>query len=193
MSLIDRSVRDLVAAFRASEPVPGGGSAAALAGAVGAALLAMVAGLPRSRAASAGDVERLTAAGREAARLSEELTTLVDRDSDAYSAVLAAYKLPKGPDAESRARSRRIQEATLEATLAPLEVMRRCAAAIEHAAVVATLGNANASSDVQVAVELLKAARRGAKLNVEINLAGLEDASFVASTRSEVDGLAAEG
>jgi formiminotetrahydrofolate cyclodeaminase len=188
-SLTERSVRELLAAFRASDPAPGGGSAAALAGAVGAALLAMVAGLPRPRATSAPDVDRLTTAGREAARLSEELTTLVDRDSDAYKAVMAAYKLPKGSESETRARSALIQEAMMEATVVPLEVMRTCAAALEQAPAVGTLGNANASSDVQVAIELLKAARRGARLNVEINLEGLKDVSFAVVTRREIDRL----
>jgi methenyltetrahydrofolate cyclohydrolase len=83
MTLSELTVRDLITAFRSPEPTPGGGSAAALAGAVGAALLAMVASLGRPRASTAEDVSRLTAAGRRCSELSQELTTLIDRDSDA--------------------------------------------------------------------------------------------------------------
>jgi formiminotetrahydrofolate cyclodeaminase len=192
MSLVDRSVAELVAAFRSPAPTPGGGSAAALAGAVGAALLAMVASLPRPRAAAPDDVDRLGAAGRHAGELSETLTALIDRDSTAYDAVTAAYRLPKASDDEKRVRSSAIQAALLHATDVPLEVMRCCAAALRHAPVVADLANANASSDVQVAVELLNAGVRGAKVNVEINLGSLKDAARVDQIRREVLLLSSE-
>jgi methenyltetrahydrofolate cyclohydrolase len=186
MTLTDRSVRELLAAFRSPDPTPGGGSASALAGAVGAALLAMVAGLSRLRAATAEDLERLAAAGRLTAQLSEELTALVDRDSQAYEAVMGAYRLPKAHADEARRRSAEIQKAIAEATAAPLDVMRRCADAIEQGAVVAAFGNRHASSDVQVALELLAAGLRGARLNVEINLGSLTDASRAEEIRAEI-------
>jgi len=189
MSLTDKSVRDLLAAFRSPDPAPGGGSASALAGAVGSALLAMVAGLPHPRAAAPEHIERLTDAGGKTARLSEDLSVLIDRDSDAYISVIAAYKLPKSTDGEKQQRSARIQDALGEATAVPLEVMRQCAAAIEHAAPVAAYGNRNAASDVQVALELLLAGLRGARLNVEINLESLKDQQRVADVRAEVDRL----
>jgi methenyltetrahydrofolate cyclohydrolase len=186
MSLTDKSVRDLLAAFRSPDPAPGGGSASALAGAVGSALLAMVAGLPHPRAAAPEHIERLTDAGVKAAKLSDDLSALVDRDTEAYLSVIAAYKLPKGSDEEKRERSARIQAALGEATAVPLEVMRRCAAAIDHASPVATYGNRNAASDVQVALELLQAALRGARSNVEINLTSLQDQQRAADLRAEV-------
>lgn len=192
MKLTDKTVRELLDAFRSSEPTPGGGSASALAGAVGSALLAMVAGLRRPRAVATGDIERLAAAGRDAARLSDELATLIDRDAAAYDAVVAAYRLPKATDEDKRVRSSRIQEALVEATRVPLEVMRFCAAAAAQAATVGALGNANASSDVQVALELLGAGLRGARENVEINLASLEDARLVEEIRGEVARLSGE-
>lgn len=192
MTLTDRSVRDLLAALRSPDPTPGGGSASALAGAMGAALLAMVAGLGKPRAHAAGDLERLMASGRACAALSEELTELIDRDSEAYDAVVAAYRLPKETDADKRARSARIQDALTGATLAPLEIMRACAGALEHAAAVAAGGNANASSDVHVAIELLSAGLLGAKRNVDINLGGLKDAERAAAIRSEAGALEAD-
>ncbi len=183
--LSDKTLHDLLAAFRSSDPTPGGGSASALVGAVGAALLAMVAGLARPRAANEDELARLAAAGRRTAEISEELGALVDRDSDAYDAVVAAYRLPKNTDDEKKHRSGRIQEALTGAIDTPLDVMRRCAAAMGQASLVASLGNANASSDVQVALELLTAGLRGAKLNVEINLGSLKDDRRAAEIRTE--------
>jgi len=187
VKLTERRVDDLLQAFRSPDPTPGGGSAAALAGAIGASLLAMVAGLPKSRAATEEDVERLQAAGRRCAAIAGDLTTLVDRDSEAYDLVVGAYKQPKGTDEEKAARSAAIQQAMRAAIAAPLEVMRACAAAAEQGVVVAALGNPSASSDVRVGFELLGAGLRGAKLNVEINLGSVKDAAYVETVRRDVE------
>ncbi len=187
MKLIERTVQDLLAAFRSSNPTPGGGSASALAGAMGASLLAMVAGLPRSRAATVEDAARLQAAGERCAALGDELQTLVDRDSEAYDLVMAAYKKPKATDEEKAARSAAVQGAMRVAIAAPLAVMRACAAAAEQGIVIAALGNPSASSDVQVGFELLGAGLRGAKLNVETNLGSVKDAEYAAKIRGEVE------
>ena len=187
MKLTERRVDDLLQAFRSPDPTPGGGSAAALAGAIGASLLAMVAGLPKSRAATEEDVERLQAAGRRCAAIAGDLTTLVDRDSEAYDLVVGAYRQPKGTDEEKAARSAAIQKAMRAAIAAPLDVMRACAAAAEQGVVVAALGNPSASSDVRVGFELLGAGLRGAKLNVEINLGSVKDAAYVETVRRDVE------
>jgi formiminotetrahydrofolate cyclodeaminase len=185
MKLTERSVADLLSAFRSSDPTPGGGSASALSGAVGASLLAMVAGLPKPQAATAEDAERLQTAGARCAAHAQTLEGLIDRDSEAYELVVSAYRLPKATDAEKAARSSRIQDALRAATEAPLDVMRACSAALEQAAVVARFGNRNASSDVGVAQELLKAGLRGAGMNVEINLGAIPDAGYGQRVRSE--------
>lgn len=191
MSLADRSVRSVIDAFRSPEPSPGGGSASALAGAVGAALLAMVAGLPRRPADDQGETD-LREARTAAERLSEELQHLIDRDSEAYGAVVSAYKLPKGTDGEKRIRSARIQQALTEAIEIPLDIMRRCAEAIATAVPVAAHGNRHAWSDVRVALELLQAGLRGALANVEINLESLKDATREALVRGEAERLTSE-
>lgn len=191
MSLADRSVRSLIDAFRAPEPSPGGGSASALAGAIGAALLAMVAGLPRRPADDRGETD-LREARTAAERLSEELQLLIDRDSEAYGAVVSAYKLPKATDDEKRIRSARIQQALAEAIEIPLDIMRRCAEAIAAAVPVAAHGNRNAWSDVRVALELLQAGLRGALANVEINLESLKDGTREALVRAEAERLRGE-
>jgi formiminotetrahydrofolate cyclodeaminase len=160
-----------------------------LAGAIGSSLLAMVAGLPKSRAATAEDVARLQAAGDRCGALSAELEVLVDRDSEAYELVMAAYKKPKATDAEKAARTAAIQAAMREAIAAPLAVMRACAAAAEQGVVIAGLGNLSAWSDAQVGFELLGAGLRGAKLNVETNLGSVKDAGYADSVRIEVEEL----
>ena len=191
--LTSLSVADLLRALRSPEPTPGGGSASALTGAIGASLLAMVAGLPKSRAATAEDVQRLKAAGERCASFAATLETLVDRDSDAYDLVVAAYKRPKVTDEDKAARSAAIQSALREAIAAPLAVMRACAAATEQGVVIAALGSPSASSDVQTGLELLGAALRGAKLNVEINLGTVTDADYAETIRKEVEALARQG
>jgi formiminotetrahydrofolate cyclodeaminase len=193
MTLTDHRFRDLLAAFRSPEPAPGGGSASALAGAVGASLLAMVAALPKPRAAGAAEAGRLATARERCVALSDDLAALVDRDSEAYLQVVAAFRLPKATDQEKAVRGSRIQEALRIATEVPLDVMRGCAAAIEQAAVVAAFGNRNASSDLEVGLELLGAGLRGARLNVDVNLASLTDASFVAAAGKEAGRLTSTG
>ena len=185
MSLVNRTVSDLLAAFRSSDPTPGGGSASALAGALGASLLAMVAALPKSRAATEEDAQRLKAAGDRYAR-PRWSETLVDRDTEAYDLVVSAYRKPKTTDDEKAARSAAIQSAMREAITAPLAVMRGCAAAAEQGVVIAGFGNPSASSDVRVGLELLGAGLRGAKLNAEINLGSVKDADYVAKVREDV-------
>jgi formiminotetrahydrofolate cyclodeaminase len=189
MTLLGQSVHSFLAEVRSSNPTPGGGSASAFAGALGSSLLAMVAGLPKSRAATAEDAERLKAAGARCTALAAELETLVERDSQAYELVLSAYKLPKGTDNEKASRSAAIQRAFRAAIDAPLDVMRACASAAEQGVVVATLGLASASSDAMVGIELLGAALRGAKLNVETNLASVKDAEYLAKARTDMEEL----
>jgi formiminotetrahydrofolate cyclodeaminase len=193
VKLVDRTVTDLLTAFQSSDPTPGGGSASALAGAIGASLLAMVAGLPKSRAGTQQQRTRLEDARGKCAALSTELARLIDRDSEAYELVMAAYRGPKGSDEEKAARAAAIQDALRAAIAAPLDVMRACAAAIGEGPVVASLGNASAASDVEVGVELLTAGLRGAKLNVEINLGSIKDAAYVAKIRDEVGAYVKSG
>ena len=100
MKLTDGTVADLLAAFRSPDPTPGGGSASALAGAVGASLLAMVSALSKPKAVEDDDVLRLQVAGNRCRVLAEQLTALIDRDSEAYETVVAAYRLPKATDDE---------------------------------------------------------------------------------------------
>ena len=193
MKLTEQTVAGLLAAFRSPDPTPGGGSAAALAGAVGASLLTMVASLPKPKAGTDDEVARLRTAGERCRVSAETLTALVDRDSEAYETVLAAYRLPKATDEEKAERGARIQHALRLAIEAPLDVMRACSEGLDQGQVVAALGNPNASSDVQVGVELLRAGLRGARLNVDINLPSVKDAAYAEAVRIEAGRLAEGG
>ena len=188
-----RTLASLLDAFASSEPVPGGGSAAALAAALGASLLMMVAGLPKTRTGSASERAALDAARMRLQPVRVALTTLIDRDSDAYSAVVAAFKRPKGTDAEQASRRDAIQEAMRGATDTPLDTMRACQQALAEAVVVAGAGVRSASSDAGVAIELLSAALRGAALNVDTNIGSLTDRGMAERMRQERQDLERRG
>jgi formiminotetrahydrofolate cyclodeaminase len=189
--LIEKPVRELLDAFASSDPTPGGGSASALASAAGAALLQMVASLPKTRSNSDADRAALAAASNALTGVRAQLTEAIDADSRAYDQVVQAYRLPKSTDAEKSARKSAIQRALRSATDVPLGVARLSADALKHADAVATHGHSGASSDVGVAIALLHAGQRGALLNVEINLSGIEDAAYVSAVRTEAGRLSA--
>jgi methenyltetrahydrofolate cyclohydrolase len=192
MTFSTYALADLLDAFASTDPAPGGGSASALTGAVAVALLIMVAGVPRTRRGTAEDTTDLAEASARLRPLRETLAQLVDRDSDAYRAVIAAFKLPKTTDAERAARRDAVAVAMHNATETPLAVMRACREAVEIAAIVADKGVVTAASDVGVAIELLLAAARGAGLSVDANLGSIADAAFAAHARSERENLEAD-
>jgi formiminotetrahydrofolate cyclodeaminase len=187
--LVDQSVSDLLRSFSRPTPTPGGGSASALTGAVGAALLVMVAGMTKTRSGSAAERGQLDRVLPGLLDGRDQLASLVDSDSRAYDAVTAAYRLPKGTDEETRVRRLAIQDAMHGATEVPLDVMRAAHAAARQAIHVASHGNPSASSDVTVALALLDAAFRGAAANVEINVGSLKNAGYVEGVRGEVERL----
>lgn len=183
-------VSDLLDAFASNEPVPGGGSAAALAGAIGVSLLVMVAGISKTRTGAPEEAADLAEASARLRPLRDELLSLVDEDSAAYESVMAAMRLPKETEPQKQARRAAIQDAMRAATEVPLETMRVCQQALRGALVVAGAGNRNASSDTGVAVELLVAAVTGASMNVDVNVKSLTDAAFagrVAEERAELE------
>jgi formiminotetrahydrofolate cyclodeaminase len=177
--LIDKSVSQFLDELASSSPAPGGGSVAALAGAVGAALTSMVCNLTIGKKKYADVQDEMNALVEQTELLRKEMTQLIDQDTEAFNAVMAAFGLPKGSESEQAARSAAIQEATKAATLVPLNVMRSCEKALFHARTVAQKGNKNSASDAGVSALMLQAGCAGAALNVRINLNGLKDADFV--------------
>jgi formiminotetrahydrofolate cyclodeaminase len=181
--LINRTVSDLLDAFASPDPTPGGGSAAALASALGASLLAMVAGMAKTKTGSPEARRALDDARERLMAARATLTGLIDRDSAAYDLVVAAYGQPKGTDAEKAARRDAIQRAMRVATEVPLETATVSAGALGDAAALEAHGNPNATSDVGTGIALLGAGIRGALLNVDANIGGLTDPAVVAEFR----------
>jgi formiminotetrahydrofolate cyclodeaminase len=168
-SLLDLPARELLDRFASSQPTPGGGSAAALAGALGAALAAMVGAMPKTRTGAAEERQRLDAALRRSQEAGARLRQLVDEDTAAYEAVLSAYRLPKGTDGEKAARKAAIDRAMEGATGVPLETARVCLTVLDAAVEAAVHGNPNAQSDARTAGALAMAGLLGAVENVRIN------------------------
>jgi methenyltetrahydrofolate cyclohydrolase len=164
------SVQDLLERLGSSDPVPGGGSAAALVAAMGAALVAMVAELTIGRPDYAEHEEVVRKLGFDAIERRSELLDLAQRDADAYDLVVQARRMPKESDADRSARSTALHEAMQEAARIPLRAAVVASEVLDLAERIAPLGNRKAVSDAGVAALLAAAGLRGAVLNVRINL-----------------------
>ena len=187
-----QSLREFLEALASQAPTPGGGTAAAIAGAMGAGLAEMVASLTLSREkfASAHEAVRPIAEAASAARV--EFLSLAREDSEAYDAVVAARRLPKATEEEKAARSLRLGEANRGATEVPMRTARTAVRLLEFLPELVEKGNPGAASDAGAAALLLEAAAEGALLNVGINLSGVEDAAFVSEMQRETAGLQVE-
>lgn len=190
--LIDRTLPSFLDALSSADPTPGGGSAAALVGATGAALLAMVAGMPKTRTNAIAEREALDHAHTELMALQETLVQLIDRDASAYDLVVAAFRKPKATDEDKVERKAAIQDATRVATEVPVETIRACVAAMRAGLASVAHGNPSAASDGKVGFRLLMAAALSAKDNVDINLGGLTDVALQTRLREESEQLAAQ-
>ena len=175
---------------QSGSPTPGGGTVAALAGALGAALVGMVANLTIGKKNYAGVQDEMKEARAEAERLRRALTGLMRRDSQAFERVLAAVRRPQGTPAEAEERARALVEATWEATRVPLETAEACAEVAGWAARMVFRGNANAASDGAAAAALAQSAAYAALCNVQINLKNLPDGADKETVRTRVQELA---
>jgi formiminotetrahydrofolate cyclodeaminase len=184
--LVDKTVKQLLEAFASPAPTPGGGSAAALGGAVAAALLEMVAAMPKTRTGAPEERAALDAALPRIRELKQQLASSIDRDAASYDAVVAAFRMPKGSDDEKAARTAAIQAAMKGATEVPLETVRAAAELAALGRTVADNGNANARTDAAVAIELAGAAVSGGRMNVEINLDSVKDERYREAARAEL-------
>jgi formiminotetrahydrofolate cyclodeaminase len=190
--LTSRPLREVIAAFASSDPTPGGGSASALASSIGAALLVMVASLPKTRNQSEDDRSALTFAAGALTGVQHQLTEAIDADSAAYGQVVAAYRQPRATEVEQNARKAAIERALRLATDVPLGVMRLSVDALKHAQEIAAHGHRAASSDVGVALALLQAGLEGARLNVRVNLGGITDRAYVEAVTAEAQRLSGQ-
>lgn len=177
MKLAENTVTEYLEVLGSDAPAPGGGSASALCGAQGAALVAMVAGLTIGKVKYAADQELCAEIALRTYELRDELLSQVDRDTEAFNLVSAAYRLPKSTDLEKEARKKVIRDATKEATEVPFKTMELGLEALQCAKKLVGHSNVNAASDLGVAALNLLACVKGAWLNVLINIGGLEEAA----------------
>ncbi len=187
--LTDLTVKDFLDKVAGSDPVPGGGSIAALNGSIASALGAMVANLTIGKKKYAEYEEQMQQIATLATERMQQFIADIDRDSDAYDRVFACFKMPKETDEEKAARSAAIQEATKYAAQVPMEVARAALGLMDMLADVARHGNQNAVTDACVAMMSARTAVLGAVLNVRINLGSLKDADFAARMQAEADEL----
>lgn len=190
--LKDLSITDYLAKTASGDPVPGGGSSAALNGALAAALTEMVANLTIGRKGFEAVDAEMRAVAAKAAGLRSSLTADVDRDSDSYAQVLKAFQLPKATESEKAARAQAIQEAFKQAAVVPLGVARASVALMDLGRSVIAKGNPNADSDGAAGILAARMAARAAVYNVRINLGAIKDEAFSSELRQEADRLEVE-
>jgi formiminotetrahydrofolate cyclodeaminase len=187
--LSDLTLESFVAAVAAATPAPGGGSVAALAGALGAALAAMVAGLTVGRERYAAHDAEMRSLLAQSDALRQELFALMDADAAAYTAVMAAYKLPKDTETQKAERGATIQAALRGAAETPLAAAAACADVLRLTVRAAAHGNRNAASDAAVSALMAHAGLRGAARNVLINLKSIDDEAFCRAAETRVADL----
>jgi len=186
-----KTVAQFLDELASSAPVPGGGSGAALVGALGAALASMVGNLTLGKPKYAdvqADIQALLA---QTEVLRARLTNLIEEDVAVYHKLSSAYKMPKDTDEQKAARTAAIQVILRDATAVPMNIAKACVEVLKLCKPMAEKGNVGAVSDAGVAALLAEAALRSAALNVLINLAAIKDANFVARERAALDGLLA--
>ncbi len=188
----NETIAEFLDGLASSSPTPGGGGAAAISGAMGAALVSMVCNLTIGKKKYVEVEAELQEVLARSEALRAELTGMIADDVRAFDAVMGAYGLPKATDDEKAARAAKIQEALREATDVPLACCRACRKVIDLALVTAEKGNLNVVSDAGVAVLSAFAGLRSAALNVWVNAKGLEDRAFAETRLSELEGLLGE-
>jgi formiminotetrahydrofolate cyclodeaminase len=191
-SFRDHTLGQFAERLASPEPAPGGGSASAVAAALGASLVAMVAQLTQGRAKYADHAELCEVAAPAARELSDELLRLADDDAAAYAACAIALKLPRESFTDQELRERQIRETATIAAEVPLKCVERCVAALEIAESLAGRSNKNASSDLRVASLLLEAAADGATANVIVNLPLIGSNEWTDATGIRVEELLQE-
>lgn len=191
--LVKLSVDEFGRVLASDAPAPGGGSVAALSGALGADLIAMVCRLSVGRQDLELFADELSKALNQATDLSKSLLERVDLDTQAFNSVMAAFKLPKQTEEEKKKRGEAIQAGYREAIQSPLGIARECLQILQFAESLVGKSNPNALSDLGVASQQAYAGLEGAIMNVKINIPSIKDESFKTKTSDQVDKLLEDG
>ena len=192
MKLAELKTAEFVDLLASDAPAPGGGSAAALEGALGAALTAMVCGLTVGKKKYAEFEELAQSAQAKALELKARFVDVMDRDTEAFNVVSAAFGMPKATDEEKAARSAAIQEGLKGCTKTPFEMMELAVETLELTASILGKSNDSAASDLGVSALSLRAAVQGAWLNVLINIGSLKNKELAEDYRAKGEALLAK-
>lgn len=187
MNFMDKSCTDFVSELSSKAPVPGGGGASALVGAVGAALGSMVGALTVGKKKYADVEADVQALMERAAALQKELLALAERDAEVFEPLSRAYGMPTGTEAEKAEKERVMALVLQDAAKVPLQIMEGCCQAIDLLADFAAKGSRLAVSDAGVGVIFCKAALQGASLNVFINTKSMADRQLAQQLEAEAD------
>ncbi|MDR0645544.1 MAG: glutamate formimidoyltransferase [Elusimicrobiota bacterium] len=190
--LIAMTCKNFAEETASESPAPGGGSISAYAGALGAALAAMVANLSAAKAGWEDRLEEFSAVAERGQRIMTELLDLVDEDTAAFNKIMAVFSMPKNTEEEKSARAKALQSATLYATQVPLKTMRAAFEVFSVARDMASNGNPNSVSDAGVSALMARSAVLGAELNVKINAAGLQDRAVAKELTEEASDISAK-
>ena len=192
MKLAEMQVTEFVNLMASDAPAPGGGSAAALEGALGAALTAMVCALTVGKKKYADVQELAVESQKKAENLKARFVDVMDRDTEAFNAVSAVFAMPKDTDEQKAARKAAMQEALKSCTKTPFEMMQLACETLELTRSLVGRLNASAASDLGCSALSLRAAIQGAWLNVLINISGIADEAFAAEYRKNGEALLAK-
>lgn len=196
MKLVEMDLIKFLDVVDSDSPAPGGGSVAALSSSLGASLARMVAHLSfgkKKYEALSDDIKtKFVANFDELLKIKDELNALIDKDSEAYNTVMAAYKLPKETDEEKTARSAEIQKCLKLAIQTPYDIVVLSGKAISLLATILDNGNQNAITDIGVGTMLLMTGLEGGILNVKVNLSSIKDEEYVTKINSEISRIKEE-
>ncbi|MGM0651686.1 MAG: cyclodeaminase/cyclohydrolase family protein [Bacillota bacterium] len=193
MTMADKSCSYFLDVLASKAPVPGGGGAAAMGGAIGMALSNMVGNLTVGKKKFADVEDEVKDLLDQGYKIIEELKVLVDKDAEVFEPLSKAYGLPKGTAEEAAHKARVLEECSKEACSVPMEIIRKSYAGIQIHERMGQIGTKLALSDVGCGVAFLKAALLSGQLNVLINLGAIKDEQFIKETVAEMDQLVEEG
>jgi len=188
-ALASMKINSFLSELASNSPAPGGGSVAALSGALSAALSSMVCNLTIGKEKYANVQDEIKEVLKKSEQLRKELTKLIDKDTEAFNDVIKAFKLPKETDKQKEVRTKAIQDGYKTATSVPLETAKTCEKILDIAKVAAEKGNQSSITDAAISAIMAKAGVEAAILNVKINLESIKDEKFVKKISSEIEKL----
>jgi formiminotetrahydrofolate cyclodeaminase len=187
--LVKQNIKMFLDEVASNSPAPGGGSVAALAGALGAALTSMVCNLTKAKQGYEEVQDEIAEVLEKSEELRKDLTDLIDKDTDAFNEVMKALQMPKETEEQKEQRRTILQTAFKQAAEIPMETARKCVQILHVAHIVAEKGNKNSISDAAVSALMAQTGVQAAMLNVRINLSSIKDPDYVQQVTTELHEL----